>query len=824
MKEVCWFAEIGPNDTEEVGGKGLSLARLAGAGLPVPPGFCITTEVHRRLRGQKPQADPKLAARITEAYRRLGSGVVAVRSSATAEDGALTSFAGQQETVLGVEGEAALLDAVARCWASFDSERAVAYRRRQAVDDRNRAMAVVVQRLVPSEIAGVLFTRDPFDPEGRRLLIEASWGLGESVVSGRLIPDRYHLDRESGAVLDRQISVKSTRLTAAGLEEVSTEQQAQPCLDETCLAELAALGRRVEALYGDPRDIEWALAEGRLWLLQARPITTAGASEREQVRREEIAVLRAKARPGGTVWSRFNLAETLPEPTPMTWAVIQRLLSGRGGMGQMYRDLGFEPDAALDGEGVYDLVCGRPYCNLSREPGMYANGLPLCHSFAALKADPSKAVYPRARFDWSRAGWRFWMFLPLSFLRSLRLTARLGYQHATFVRRFRNQIVPAFAAEVAREASEDLMLLDSRTLLERLEYWTKRTLHDFARESLKPTVLAGVAIGIQERELVKLLGPERGKCALGRLAMGAAPDPEADLSAAVRKMAAGQLDRAAFLEAFGHRGSQEMELSQPRWAEDPVALDALLSVPQPPQLPSTEPLTVCEQIVREAHAKGEKREDLKQGLSEGLRLLHTWLSLRETGKHYLMKGYALIRRILVELDRRHNLGGGIFYLTPKELPRLAAGQDLSALIAERRQRRALALSLEVPQVLFSDDLDAIGRPVNIAGADTFQGIPLSAGVAEGPALVLHEPSNRDLPTEPYILVCPSTDPAWVPLFMNARGLIMETGGVLSHGAIVAREFVLPAVAGLPDIHRRVRSGQRLRVDGSTGTVSVLAEK
>ncbi len=204
-----------------------------------------------------------------------------------------------------------------------------------------------------------------------------------------------------------------------------------------------------------------------------------------------------------------------------------------------------------------------------------------------------------------------------------------------------------------------------------------------------------------------------------------------------------------------------------------------------------------------------------------MRALQTYLSLRETAKHYFMRGYALIRRALVELDRRHHLQGGIFYLTPSELPALTAGQDVTKVIAERRRRRTIALSLELPPVIFSDDLEAIGRPQVIEGADQLQGVPLSAGVAEGPALVLEEPHTDNLPAEPYILVCPSTDPAWVPLFVQARGLVMEIGGVLSHGAIVAREYGLPAVAGLPGVQRRLRTGQRLRVDGGSGTVTVL---
>jgi pyruvate,water dikinase len=175
----------------------------------------------------------------------------------------------------------------------------------------------------------------------------------------------------------------------------------------------------------------------------------------------------------------------------------------------------------------------------------------------------------------------------------------------------------------------------------------------------------------------------------------------------------------------------------------------------------------------------------------------------------------------VELDRRHGLRGGVFFLTPEELPRLLGGEDLSSLISGRRRRRAAALSLEVPTVLFSDDLDAIGRPAAAEGGDTLAGVPLSAGVAEAPALVLEAPETAARPEGPYVLVCPSTDPAWVPLFAGARGLVMETGGVLSHGAIVAREFGLPAVAGLPGVLRRLRTGQRVRVDGARGTVTVL---
>jgi phosphohistidine swiveling domain-containing protein len=825
MTDLRTFDQITPADADAVGGKGLSLGLMAAAGLPVPPGFCVTSAAFRRYRGQSLANGHDLARQIADAYRVLGGGLVAVRSSATAEDGAVTSFAGQQETFLGVQGDDDVCKAVGRCWASLDTDRAVAYRRRQGVSDEGLAMAVVVQRLAPAEVAGVLFTRDPLDAEGRRMLVEASWGLGESVVSGRVTPDRFHIDRETGVVLERHINSKTTETTAEGTRPVAVEKQNQPCLDDAHLAELAELGRRVEQFYGDARDLEWSWGEGRFWLLQARPITTAGAAEREQVRREEIAALAARAEPNGTVWSRFNLSESLPAPTPMTWAIIRRFMSGRGGYGQMYRDMGFTPHPSVNDDGPYDLVAGRPYCNLSREPRFYAGWLPYEHSFNVLKKDPQKAIYPTPSLNVARFGPLFWLTMParLPFLavQSLASGLKLSRLTRTFAERFRREVMPAFAAETAKGEAEDLAKLDAPALLERLEQWTRRTLVDFARDSLKPTALAAIAMRDVETKLRAKLGAGRTPAAVGALTTGVRPDPEADLPAAMHELAAGRLDRAVFLRHFGWRGSQEMELAQPRWSEDATAIDQMTARPtgrHDPEASGQAAATEWHALI----AEGKFTPEELQALQPDVLALHNYLALRETAKHYLMRGYALIRRILLELDRRYRLQGGVFYLTPEELPRLTKGEDLTDLIAQRRRRRATALSLEAPPVLFSDDLEAVGRPAApVEGAEEMHGSPLSSGVAEGPALVLDQPRTDNLPAESYILVCPSTDPAWVPLFVRAKGLVMETGGVLSHGAIVAREFGLPAVAGLPDVVRRLRTGQRLRIDGGRGTVTVL---
>ncbi|MCI0458548.1 MAG: hypothetical protein L0Z62_16415, partial [Gemmataceae bacterium] len=525
MSAICRFDQIGPDDGPSVGAKGLNLALLSRAGFPVPPGFCITTTAYRRWRDQPLQTATAFTVPLAEAYQQLGGGPVAVRSSATLEDRATTSFAGQLDTFLGVTGARALVDAVGRCWASLCSDRVRAYCRQHGISEEERAMAVVVQQLVPAIVAGVLFTRNPLDPGRAQMLVEAAWGLGESVVSSRVTPDRYRLDWETGAVLEQYISPKATRRTLEGWQAVPAPQQDHPCLDPARLAELAELGRRVEQFYGAPRDVEWAWAEGRFWLLQARPITTL-TDEREQVRREEIAALRARAEPGGTVWSRHNLAEILPEPTPMTWSIVRHLLSSRGGLGLMYRDLGFDPDPALDEDGIFDLICGRPYCNLSREPRLQFHELPLRHPFAALKAAPERAVYPQPVFQPAQVGLRFWLRLPVVTVQLLRASYRVQRYYRSFPRHFREIVAPAFVAAATEEAACDLRELSPGQLLERLEGWMQRTLYDFARDSLKPAALAGIALGNLERLLRPALGPDRTRAALVELSLGAHSDPE----------------------------------------------------------------------------------------------------------------------------------------------------------------------------------------------------------------------------------------------------------------------------------------------------------
>lgn len=821
---VAPFEALAGSTAEEVGGKALNLALMAAAGLPVPHGFAIASDAFRQARHASTNGSARLSdslsAEVKSAYAALGRGLVAVRSSATNEDGSQASFAGQQETILGVDGDAALVAAVERCWASLDSERAVAYRREQKIADDAAAMAVVVQRLVPSDVSGVLFTHDPLDPTGQQMLVEAAWGLGEAVVSGRVQPDRFHVVRATGVVVDQQIHTKPIRITAAGEEPVPPEQQSIACLSPEQLIELAAVGRRIEAYYGEPRDIEWAIAEGKLWVLQARPITAAAAFEVEELRRAEVAKLTSLAEEGGTVWAKYNLAEVLPEPTPLTWSIIRRFMSGRGGFGQMYRDLGFDPDPAIDDAGIFDLVCGRPYVNLSREPRMFFRDFPYGHDFETLKANPEKAIYPTPGPLPGQMTWRFWWRLPWILGAMYHNQSQMLALRETCAAELRDKVFPEFAAKVAEARKVDLAKLSPRELLDFAETWRKATLDDFARHSLRPSMLAAAALAELEQGLSPPLEPEKAAEEVRSLIMGVHPPEGCDLAGALKALAAGEMPRAAFLSQFGHRAPGEMELAQPRWSEAgetlPVAGQGDRGAGGQGKKEGGELGGRWETLLLEARISPQQRGDLEPTLKRA----REFVGLREAGKHYLLLGYALLRAALVELDRRLRLDGGLFYLEYDELPRLVAGEDFAVTIARRKKERKLLLGIVAPPVIFSDDLDAIGRPIALVGASELVGTPVSFGVYEGEALVLEHPIPAETLPPGFILVCPSTDPAWVPLFLRAKALVMETGGVLSHGAIVAREFGIPAVAGLPNIHRRLQTGQKLRVDGTTGKVHV----
>ena len=523
-------------------------------------------------------------------------------------------------------------------------------------------------------------------------------------------------------------------------------------------------------------------------MLQARAISARRrrrrrpSTRREQVRHEKWPP-RAAPEPDGTVWSRFNLSEILPDPTPMTWAIVRRFMSVNGGFGLMYQDLGFDPDLTLGDEGVFDLVCGRPYYNLSREPRMLYHQLPFEHPFAALKAAPHKAIYPQPVLNPARGGFLFWLKLPIITFRMMRSSAQLRRWNDSFADKLRGEILPAFLKETSEEMAKDLTAVSTPALIERMEHWVRRTLYDFARDSLKPTALAGLAMGSLERALTKGLGPDRAKAALGELIMGVHPDPEADLPAAVRSLSEGKLERTEFLKRFGHRGSQEMELAHPRWAEEPWTVGTWPG----PRTSSTPQGGLRALGINHGDfpvAAWPHRHGSEVGRGEdnaGKRPSVPRFSRRETGLHDVRLLYraAWLNSIALRwkaassphAGRAAEAGGG----------RGSVGEDRGA------AGRASGARHRVPQVIFSDDLDA-GPAVSVA--DTLQGCPCPPASPRARRSCSATDGRRGADAAVRADL-PAHGSGLGAAVHQRRALVMETGGVLSHGRIVAREFGLP---------------------------------
>ena len=847
MQFIKHFSEIDEDDLPLVGGKGLNLGKLTRAGFSVPQGFCVTTDAYRfsvehlseqnASRVQDVVLAPELIETILKAREELRTDTVAVRSSATAEDLEEASFAGQQDTFLNVQSDE-LLDAIRGCWASLWSERAIAYRRTQSISDEGLAMAVVVQEMCDADVSGVLFTVSPYDENVS--IIESNWGLGESVVSGAITPDSFQISRETGEVLEKAVATKQEMITKSGVSEVSSAQQNIPSLTDEQLKQLGQLGIQVETFYGKPMDIEWALAAGKFVLLQARPITTRAQhvqtdqkdEEIEKLRQAEIQILKTLADANCTVWSHHNLAEVLPAPLPMTWAIMKKFMSGTGGLGKAYRGLGFYPSKRVDRSGILDLICGRIFVNLNRETELFFDGFPFAHDFVELKQNPQKAMYAQATPNIKHSTSSFWFKLPLHIVRMTKAELQLRKLRSDFDQVLTEQEFPKFREMVAAEQNLSYSELSDAELVEKFQEWCRKTLDDFAPTALTTTLLAAFSLQRLEATLQKCIDETEAKNLASRLIGGLPGNLTVETNKKLWEVAKGQISLADFLIDYGHRAVDEFELAQPRWREDTAYLKQIIaSFSQETSEPDGQTPENNQHFARQIELRDtaekeltkvtENKAGLRKRIESELDFTRRYMPFRETAKFYLMLGYEQIRRALVELDNRYALNGGIFYLVPDELEQLINGEKFSDVITERKTQRELLLQIDMPDVIFSDSLDCIGAPLSSDAADTYVGMGVSAGTAKGQARVLLKPSDIQPAERDYILVCPSTDPAWTPLFLHAAGLVMERGGLLSHGAVVAREYGVPAVANIPNATQNITDGQTLQIDGNQGKVSIV---
>jgi pyruvate,water dikinase len=767
---------------------------------------------------------------IAAAYTALG-GAVAVRSSATAEDLPDASFAGQQETFLDVEGDDAVLAAVEGCWASLFSERAIAYRGDRNIADADVAMAVVVQRMVPAEAAGVLFTVNPVSGDTEEMVVEAARGLGDAVVSARVTPVRYRIRRRAP---------HDVIATEGAIEEPTL-------LRSATLAELAELGLRAERLLGRAADVEWALAAGKLWLLQARSVTALGGAppQVEYGSKWDEEACRGKL----TFFSNHNFRETMPYPhTPFSASVWRDLFWRLMLASVAGADAAAHYDAWPSGQA---FVEGRIYWNLNVGAGLLTRWVQIG---ATRQVDAEVAAlleekYRSGELQPTRIPWRLrrraipnYLRLAWSWLKYWPPTRAWQALHAAEreVESFRradvaalpDETVLAMARYFVRENTPRAMAaLGSAVFAFPVIAWLEWALPHWGFPQAFRRLLAGIGNPTLDTALALWDIAEHAAPEV-RLAFGANSNSDLPQRLAETPAGRGFLDQLQnFLRAHGHRSVREFDLACPRWRDDPAFVyDTLRNYMQhPPEQPT--PRHNYERLVRERAALKQeidtalRRRPLRRWLfRKGMRSLERRFPLREAFKFYGMMGTAHLRDMYLEIARRFVHRGVLvkeddfFYLSIPEIEQIAgqgAPSDLAATIAARRHEFVRQLRAHPPLVVRSD-----GKPLVFptATGDVLRGTPVSWGTVRGKVRVLLDPADGAHLQPGEILVAPFTDPGWTPLFLTAGGLVMEVGGIISHGAVVAREYGIPAVVGVRDATRVLHDGDTVEVNGATGEV------
>ncbi|HEY1914558.1 MAG TPA: PEP/pyruvate-binding domain-containing protein [Streptosporangiaceae bacterium] len=809
-------------DAATTGGKGASLGRLARAGMRVPAGFCVTTQAYRDAvaRGGVDAAVPEeTAAAIAAAYAALGEQVaVAVRSSATAEDLVDLSFAGQHDSYLNVRGAAAVADAVRRCWASLGTARAVAYRAEHGVAADTVAMAVVVQRLVPAQAAGVLFTVNPVTGDNGQVVVNANWGLGESVVGGQATPDTVVIDRADGHIADYQVGGKevTTVLSETGTRDEVTAagRRGAAVLTAAQAAGLARTGVAIEDLYGQPMDVEWAWADDELFVLQARPITgraAAGVPAGEEWN---------DALAGDYLWTNTNLGEAIPDVmTPATWSFLQ-----------LFMTRVISPPAVPPYYG-YGRVGGRFYVNLSVTMTLGALGGLGTKRFLELTRPVFGQLPPGVR-------------VPRASLPRLKIFAKLVRITIANTRRLTRarKRLPGFVAS-APERCDRLRAAAERAggAAELAELWRGAVQPLFVEASdvfsSAATLTDALVLVTAPGELAELIGRDDASSLMSGQQQGAGNLASLDLMTGLDQLAHGDIDRATFTRRYGHRGPHEVETSIPRPAEDPGWIDEQLAAAGAG--PGVDELLARREAARQqvwTRLAGRPPKEL----ARIRKLAGRWSAVeraRESTRSELIRSMWVLRAWTLRAGELTGCGDDVFFLSYQEILGVLGG-DRSSLsrVAARRAAYDVYRSLPAyPAVIRgrfdpvrwaadpdrrSDYYDARGGP-DAASRDTITGFGGAAGVVEGVARVILRPEDAGQLEAGEILVAVSTNVGWTPVFPRAAAVVTDVGAPLSHAAIVARELGIPAVVGCGNATMRLHSGDRVRVDGGAGTVWVI---
>jgi pyruvate,water dikinase len=840
MREyVLGFQEIDRTDVGVVGGKGASLGELSRLeGICVPDGFCVSTEAFRRVLGTAPaigalldrlallkvedrDAIQEVAAAIrgviegiavpedireaiTRFLARLGEHeAYAVRSSATAEDLPSASFAGQQDTYLNVIGEPAILQHISRCWASLFTERAVTYRIQHGFDHRKVHMAVVVQKMLFPQAAGILFTADPVTANRKVAAIEAGFGLGEALVSGLVSADGYKV--RDGRVIEKVI-----------------RQDRQVLTDEQ-IVRLARLGRRIEEHFGPPQDIEWCLVADDFHIVQSRPITTL------------YPIPEAGDR-GNHVYVSVGHQQMMTDPMkPLGLSLFQTGHMVAAG-GRLFVDI-TQQLASPAGRDVLLNVLGRS------DPLIKDALTTLLERGDFIASSPDQGPGPGKADRWAAS---FQAQVEDDPAIVADLIARIQASIETLKREIRtksgtdlldfiledNQLSRQRSTESRSLAAIMAGMNAAAWINEHMMAWLgEKNAADTLSQSAPNNVTSEMGLALLDvadvirphPEVVAYLQQAKDEGFLeGLLPLEGGPEAHD----AIR----------AYLDKYGMRGVGEIDVTRTRWCEAPTILVPLILSNIKNFAPGAGSRKF-EQGRQEAAKKEQELLERLRPLPDGerkaeetermIRRLRTFIGYREYPKYGIVNRYFVYKQALLEEAGRLVRAGvlqepeDIDYLTLQELREVVRTHRLDGqIISQRKAEHERHWKLTPPRIFTSDGEIVTGaykRADLPAGA--LVGLSVSAGVVEGRARVLSD-ITAEL-EEGDILVTRFTDPSWTPLFVSIQGLVTEVGGLMTHGAVIAREYGLPAVVGVENATRLIQDGQRIRVHGTDGYVEIL---
>ncbi len=888
-KYIRILEDINEGDLAIAGGKGLNLGKLKKSGFNVPDGFCLTTKAYtdftesagigtkidsiiRSYKNPDSLQLEKISQKIQKlftshpvpegiresilsAYRRLKNGNsaadVAVRSSATAEDLPHLSFAGQQDTYLGINGEQDLLDSVRKCWASLWTARAIGYRNRNEIENKNVKLAVVVQKMVPSESSGVMFTANPLTGKRDETVIDAVFGLGETLVSGQVEPDNY-ICKRSGEIINRIIGSKKILLESKSGRKPELKENlhtGKEALYEKQIKTLVDEGSRIQNLYSFPQDIEWAFHGNKLYILQSRPVTS-------------LYPLPDKGdNDGFRIWLSFSSWQGFPHPfSPLGRDMFLQIAKAVGkSLGIRYQS-GHSNSMIAAGERLF----------VSITPFFRNKKLRKIINIILTALEPSVTdyideLYARPEAESENKRFSIGKILKLvpaavmlmsnnirNLLSPHTLRRRIGKKQ----KRLLEKVQKSFSkTDDIGEVSEFIIALQQKIALKILPFLiacvasgqiplqalSRIPGHPDNIEKLIADLTRGQKNNItieMDIELWNLSMKIRSCSASKELFIANDPETLDNIYKQNGFTAETLSDIRDFLDKYGNRCIGEIDIINIRWNENRAPLFQIvknyLSVPE-----ESSPLHAfekgkiiadksCSELKEAFRNNGRKHisSRLIRFFSERARTLGGFREmpkfffiniLGEFRKKYLACGKDLTEKGIIDDP------GDVFFLDMTEWKNFH-GQDIKDLIIARKTMRIREMKrTKLPRLLVSDGTAYFGRKIiNNSDSRTIPGIAVSPGTAEGRIRVIKDPIKEKLmPGE--ILVCTATDPAWTPLFLSAAGLIMEIGGMMTHGSVVAREYGIPAIAGVSEATSVLKTGTDVILDGDRGLI-ILKEK